>query len=119
MTNEEILRVYKGISDLNEKNIPLNIKTSYILAKNRQALIPFINIIENERAKLYQKYGEKQDDFTFTIPKENIKKLEEELNILMEIKNKIELTKLMLKDFGENEINIDILENLMPIIIEE
>ena len=30
MTNEEILRVYKGISDLNEKNIPLNIKTSYI-----------------------------------------------------------------------------------------
>jgi len=45
--------------------------------------------------------------------------LEKELKTLMEIKNKVEITKITLDDLGENKISIEILENLMPIIIEE
>ena len=119
MTNEEILKVYKGIADLSKNNIVLNIKTSYILAKNRQLLASYVQIIEEKKIELYQKYGTINEDATVTIPKENMQTLEKELKTLMEIKNKVEITKITLDDLGENKISIEILENLMPIIIEE
>jgi len=53
MTNEEILKVYKGIADLSKNNIVLNIKTSYILAKNRQLLASYVQIIEEKKIELY------------------------------------------------------------------
>ena len=119
MTNSEILKVYKGITDLSKKNISLNIKTSYILAKNRQILEPYVQIIEEKQIELYQKYGEINEDSTIRVPKEKIQVMREELKTLMEIKNKVEITKITLDDLGENNIDIDTLENLMPIIIEE
>ena len=35
MTNKDILSVIQGLSDLEELDLPLNIKTSYTLARNR------------------------------------------------------------------------------------
>ena len=117
MTNEEILKVYKGIADLIEAKIPLNIKVSYTLAKDKKLLTPYVEIIETERIKIYNKHGT-QEDGNIVVAKENIPELEKDIKELMEVNNKVEITKILLSDFGENEIGIEILEELMPIIID-
>jgi len=66
---------------------------------------------------LYRKYGEEKDK-TITVPKEKVPELEMELNELLEIENKVQLTKLKLEEFGEAEIPFNIIEELLPIIIE-
>lgn len=118
MSNDEILKVYKGISDLIEAKIPLNIKTSFTLAKNKKILQPFIETIEHERINIYKKYGNETEDGAIKVEKIDIPKVEKDLDELLNINTKVEITKLTLNDFGDNNINIDILEELMPIIIE-
>lgn len=117
MTNKEILKVMKGLDDLSQLKLPLNIKTSYNLAKLKNALSPFTNIIQEKQIELYKKYGEEKNG-TITVPKEKIPLLEIELNELLEIENKIQLTKFKLDDFGNVEIPFDIIEELLPVIIE-
>ena len=119
MTNKEILTVIKGLSELDELNIPLNIKTSYLLARNRQVLTPFTDIINSQQLDLYKKYGESTEDDTYVVPKEKMPQLEQDLNDLLEINNKVQIVKLKLEDFGDNNIPFRVIEKLLPIIIEE
>ncbi len=119
MTNKEIIAVLKGLSDLDELNIPLNIKTSYLLARNKQVLTPFADIINSQQIELYKKYGEKTEDNTYMVSKEKMPQLEQDLNDLLEINNKVQIIKLKLEDFGDNNIPFRIIEELLPIIIEE
>lgn len=118
MTNEEIMRVYQGITELINNKIVLNIKTSYILAKNKSVLTSFVQVIEDERIKIYNKYGIRTED-TITVPKEKIPDLEKDVNELFSIENKVPITKIKIDDLADAEIGMDILERLMPIIIEE
>lgn len=119
MTNKEILSVIQGLSDLEELDLPLNIKTSYILARNRQILTPFTDIINQQRIELYKKFGDKTDNATYKVPNEKIPDLEVELNELLDIENKVSIVKLKLEDFGDNNIPFGVIEKLLPIIIEE
>ena len=79
MTNDEILKVYKGISDLIEAKIPLKIKTSFLLAKNKKILEPFVETIEHERINIYRKYGNETDDGMIKVEKTDIPKVEKDL----------------------------------------
>ena len=79
MTNDEILKVYKGISDLIEAKIPLKIKTSFLLAKNKKILEPFVETIEHERINIYRKYGKETDDGMIKVEKTDIPKVEKDL----------------------------------------
>ena len=119
MTNEEILKVFQGITALVNNKIILNIKTSYTLAKNRTILIPFVQTIEAERIKLYERYGIQTEDGDIKVSNENMPNLEKDLKELFSIENKVNIVKIKIEDLQEAEISIDILENLMPIIIEE
>ena len=85
MTNKDILSVIQGLSDLEELDLPLNIKTSYTLARNRQILTPFTDIINQKRIELYKKFGDKTDNATYKVPNEKIPDLEVELNELLDI----------------------------------
>lgn len=119
MTNEQILNIFEGLNLLVENKIPLNIKTSYILAKDKKIITEFYNLIDEKRIELYKKYGKVQDDGTINIPKENFTLLENDLKELFQIENKIPITKIKLEDLGNENINIDIIEKLLPIIIDE
>lgn len=118
MTNGEILKVIKGLDDLSQLKLTLNIKTSYNLARLKSVLSPFADTIQEKQMELYRKYGE-ENNGTITVPKEKIPHLEAELNELLEIENKVQLVKLKLEDFGEAEIPFNVMEELLPIIIEE
>lgn len=50
------------------------------------------------------------------VEKTDIPKVEKDLQELLNIDNNISITKLELDDFGDNDIRIDILEELIPII---
>lgn len=119
MTNEEILKVYQGITELINKKAVLNIKTSYTLAKNKSVLTPFVQVIENERIKIYDKYGTRSEEGNITVPNERIPELEKDADELLAIENKVPIVKIKIDDLADAEIGLDILENLMPIIIEE
>lgn len=117
MTNKEILKVVKGLDDLSQLKLALNIKTSYNLARIKAILSPFVDIIQEKQMELYRKYGE-ENDGTITVPKEKISHLEAELNELLDIENKVQLIKLRLEDFDEVKIPFDVIEELLPVIIE-
>lgn len=117
MTNKEILKIIKGLDDLSQLKLALNIKTSYNLARLKAILSPFVDTIQEKQIELYKKYGE-ENNGTITVPKEKIPLLETELNELLEIENKIQFTKFKLDDFGEAKIPFDIIEELLPVIIE-
>lgn len=118
LNNEEIIKLMKGLNDLQELKLPLNIKTSYILAKNKQSLTPLVNLIEQKRMELYRKYGTQKDDGSVVVPKERISELEIELNELLEVENNVELMELNLDSFGDVEIPFDILEELLNMVNE-
>lgn len=118
MTNKEILKVIKGLDDLSQLKLALNIKTSYNLARIKVILSPFVDTIQEKQMELYKKYGE-ENDGTITVPKEKIPHLETELDELLNIENKVQLVKLKLDDFGDTEIPFDVIEELLPVIIEE
>ena len=117
MTNQEILKVIKGLDDLSQLKLALNIKTSYNLARLKAVLSPFVDTIQEKQMELYKKYGE-ENNGTITVPKEKIPHLEAELDELLNIENKVQFVKLKLEDFGETEIPFDIIEELLPVIIE-
>ena len=119
MKNKEILTVIKGLSELEELDIPLKIKTSYLLARNRQILTPFADIINEQQIELYKKHGHKTENNTYKVSNEKIPDLEKDLNELLEIENKVQIVKLKLSDFGDNDIPFGVVEKLLPIIIEE
>ena len=117
MTNKEILKVVKGLDDLSQLKLALNIKTSYNLARIKSILTPVVDTIQEKQMELYRKYGEETDG-TITVPKEKVPHLEAELDELLDIENKVQLMKLKLEDFGDAEIPFDIIEELLPVIIE-
>ena len=118
MTNREILNVIHGLAELREIKVPLNIKTSYILARNDKILSEYATIINSKQIELYKKWGNIEDN-KIVVPLEKKENLENDLEELLNIDNKVQIVKLHLQDFGDVEIPFNILEDLFPIIIEE
>lgn len=118
VTNDQILTLIKGISELEELDLPLNIKLSYNLAKNHQILNQYSTIIGQKQLEIYSKYGEKVGRAEYKIPEENIDMAQNALNELGEIQNEINLTKININDFEDNKVPFYVLEKLL-LIIEE
>ena len=118
VTNDQVLTLLKGISELEELDLPLNIKLSYNLAKNRQILNPYGAIIGHSQIKIYDKYGEKTGRSEYKIPEENIEIAQKELDELGKISNEIDLTKISISDFEDNKVPFYVLEKLLLIINE-
>ena len=118
INNKEILDVMQGLVALTQEKIPLNIKTSYVLARNKKTLSSYVDIIKEKQIELYRKWGTEDDEHNITVPKDKIPELEQDLDELFTIDNQISLITLKLEDFGEVELPFDILEKLLPIIEE-
>lgn len=118
LTNEDALKIIKGLSELEELDLPLNIKTSYCLARIRQTLTPIVNTIQEKQLEVYKKHGERTSRNEYKVPDEKIDDLQNDLNELSQIENEVQLNKLKLDDFGDNNIPFYIIEKLL-LIIEE
>lgn len=118
MTNREILQIGKGLNDLNELKLPLNIKTGYILARNKQMLSSYMDLIQNKQMELYRKYGEKTEDGMIRVDNKDMPQLNEELESLLDVENDVNITKLKIEDFGDVKVPFGVMEDLLRMIEE-
>lgn len=118
MTNNTILRVYKGINDLIEQKVVLNIKASYLLSKNKMVLKPYVDTIEKERVRLYRQYGKELEDGRIKVDSENLPELQKDLEELLKIDNVVNVSMIKLDDFGDVNVEFGVLDDLMEIIEE-
>lgn len=118
MTNIEILNLFDGLKELQDSKVPLNIKTSFILAKNNKIISELANLITDKQFEIYKKYGTSNDDGTITVPKENVPQLQHDVDELMNIDNNIDLTKINLNDLEDVKIEFGTIEKILPMIQE-
>lgn len=118
MTNAEIIDLHDGLKELHNSKIPLNIKTSFLLAKNNKIIVELVNLITEKQFELYKKYGTPNDEGNIVVPNEKIPLLQQDLNELMAIDNDINITKFTLDDLGDAKIEFGIIEKLLPLIEE-
>lgn len=119
LTNQQILSINQSINDLRESKIILNIKTSYKLARIKKIIQSFTDTIQQEQMKLYQKYGESEEDGKIRIPPEKIKEFTEEFEELMKINNNIEIDPINIDELGDVDIDFNIMDGLMDILEEK
>lgn len=115
LTNEQILILNDSLTKLEENKVILNIKASYKLARAKKIVQSFVNTIQQEQMKLYQKYGEKEED-KIRIPAEKLDDFTKEYEELLQIKNNIEINPIQLEDFGEVEMDLQVMQGLMSIV---
>ena len=66
--------------------------------------------------KLYQKYGEPQENNTIKVTAEHMEDFTKEYAELIKISNNIEIDPIPLEDFGEIEIDLQVMQGLMNIV---
>ncbi len=116
MKNKEIIKLYEGLNQI--KDIKFKPKTSFILAKNKIALEPLYMAAMKCQQDVIEQFGVIQDDGAIQVPRDKIKDVNKSLTELMEVENEIKLDKLKIEEFGEETLDMDILEKLINIIEE-
>ena len=116
MTNKEIFNVYEALTSIsNNSDLKFSIKTSFILAKNKVTLEPLYNAIIETRQNALNTYGVHEDD-SWTIPKEKVDDFMKLWNDFMDMDNDITLQHINIDQFEGGEIEVGIMEKLLPII---
>ena len=117
MKNKDIFTLYEGLYEIGQdKELKFDIKTSFILAKDKNILQPVYDAILETRQKILEKYGEPLENGDWRVPNEKIKDFQKEWNDFMEMENFISLQGITLEDIKTKEIHIDLMEKLLPLI---
>ena len=104
LNNKEIVNSIEALKNLSTKE--LNVKTSFKIAKNIKTIDEISNIFIEEKRKLVNKYGTKDDKENLKlddngvaeIAKENLSEWNRSYEELLEIENNIEIEKIKLSD---------------------
>ena len=104
LTNKEIVNSIEALKNLSTKE--LDVKTSFKIAKNIKTIDEISNIFIEEKRKLVNKYGTKDDKENLKlddngvaeIAKENLSEWNRSYEELLEIENNIEIEKIKLSD---------------------
>ena len=106
-------KIVNSIDVLNKlTNMDLNIKVSYVVAKNISKIDKELEIYNKEKSKLIEKYGEKDEDGKLKIREDgkiNIVDLEnwnKDIRELNEIENEIDIHKINEEDLFKCNCNI-------------
>lgn len=99
LSNRKIVEGLRGLKELSEKQIPVNI--SFKIAKNTSKVEAILKIFNREKEKLIDKYAEKDSkgnvitDKTgyVQIKKDCIEKWNKDYSILLDIENDIDIQK--------------------------
>lgn len=106
LSNERIVNDSANLRAISEKQLP--VKVSYAIAKNMAKIESELKVYNKERAKLIDKYGEKEKDGklkldehgSIVIKEDSKDKWDKAINELLEIENEIDIHKF----------NMDLLE---------
>lgn len=109
LTNERIVNSINILGELNNARLP--IKVAYAITKNINKIDSELKAYNEEKAKLIDKYGEKDkegklkaDEYgNVTLNKERIKDWNRDIKELLSIENEIEIHMIQLDDL----LNID------------
>lgn len=116
LTNEQIVDLYEGLSEISEdKELKFKATVSFSLAKNKNILKPFYDSITEARQKLIEKYGE-QNEKGWLIPNEKLIQFKAEFEALMFTNTYITTEEILITDLEEERIGIELMEKLLPII---
>lgn len=104
LTNKQIINSIDSLKNLSSKE--LDVKTSFIIAKNIKAIDAISDIFISEKMKLVNKYGTKDkegnlkvdDNGAVEIANDNLKEWNRSLSELLEIKNDIDIETINIKD---------------------
>lgn len=104
LTNKQIINSIDSLKNLSGKE--LDVKTSFIIAKNIKAIDEISDIFVSEKMKLVNKYGTKDkegnlkvnDNGAVEIAKENLKEWNRSLSELLEIENDIDIKVININD---------------------
>ena len=104
LNNKEIVNSIEALKNLSTKE--LDVKTSFKIAKNIKTIDEISNLFIEEKRKLVNKYGTKDDKENLKlddngvaeIAKENLSEWNRSYEELLEIENNIEIEKIKLSD---------------------
>ena len=100
LTNREMVTFLNSVGIIKEMALP--VKASYAIAKNIKKIEKEIEVYNEERAKLLDKYGEKDEDGNLVVSEEqnikivpeNVEKWNKDLNELLDIEVEVDIHKL-------------------------
>lgn len=117
MKNGDILKLFLTLEDLEKnKSLVFKIKTAYVLAKNKEALRTEAQIINKLRSQILTDYGTADGKGSVTIQNDKIPEVNQKINELMDMESEVKIICLPIEAFDENELNMEQMSGLMPMI---
>lgn len=121
LKNKEVQSIWAQLDQIGKKNFP--VRLSFKLAKNKRLLAETLEVIENQRKELCEKYAKKKESGEFEIENgmyviDDRTELDREYRDLMEIETEVSFEKIIEDDFekcGEGKfdpISLDEMEIL-------
>lgn len=112
LSNEKILNTINVLGNLNNAQLP--IKVAYAVSKNINKIESELKAYNTEKAKLIEKYSEKDEEGKVisneqghvTIKNEHIEDWNRDINELLSIENDVDIHKIQLNDLLNTNYNI-------------
>lgn len=104
-TNQAIYDYAIALNEaFNDSTQRLPIKVNFYLQKNKTALVTLAQDIENERMNIIRTYGKPstEDESQYIIEKEDIPKVQKELNDLFSLEQDVNIYAIKLEAFDDN-----------------
>ena len=117
MKNGEVLTLYETLEKISRnKELKFNVRLGYIMARNKEKLRQEALIIYEQRRQILMEYGTFDKNGDIIVPKDSLADTNKKINELLEIENKVEIDLLPIDAFEEQEMNMEDIEGLMPML---
>ena len=122
LSNERIVNTINALSKLNNAQLP--IKVAYAISKNVNKIESELKVYNTEKAKLVNKYGEKDKEGKLngnvSLKEEHIEDYNRDIKELLSIENEMDIHMIKLDDLLNSDYNISPSElSAIDFMIEE
>ena len=126
LSNERIVNTINALSKLNNAQLP--IKVAYAISKNVNKIESELKVYNTEKAKLVNKYGEKDkegklkvgENVNVPLKEEHIEDYNRDIKELLSIENEMDIHMIKLDDLLNSDYNISPSElSAIDFMIEE
>lgn len=119
MTNSEIIGLFNALTKISlDNSLKFDAVTCFKLAKNKRTIQPIVESIIEARRILFEKYGtpKSTEEPEIFIPKQKVPAFQEEYLDLINTKVDVTLEKVSLESFKDIKLEMELMENLIPMI---
>ena len=126
LSNERIVNTINALSKLNNAQLPINV--AYAISKNVNKIESELKVYNTEKAKLVNKYGEKDkegklkvgENGNVSLKEEHIEDYNRDIKELLSIENEMDIHMIKLDDLLNSDYNISPSElSAIDFMIEE